>query len=214
MKEEQVFFKAGLLRLEGLYAPPKAGEDGTAKGVVISHPHPQMGGCMENNVVESMVVSFHRHGYSTLRFNFRGVGLSEGSYDEGRGEQDDIGGAVEFLRDRGIGPVLLAGYSFGAWISAKVLAAADGGFLPAVFVAPPVRLFEFDRAAIAGKIGLAVCGDHDEFCALPSVRALAADTGCRLEVIRDADHFFFDKEHEIVRILGEYLAVSRGRSPF
>ena len=202
MKEEEVFFKAGTLIIEGLYGAAQGD-----KGVVISHPHPQMGGSMINNVVESTVSAFFKNGFSTLRFNFRGVGASEGSYDGGRGEQDDVRGAVACLREKGKRDIMLAGYSFGAWVSAKFLS-TEAGFLPAVFVSPPVGLLEFDFPALTGKMGLVICGDHDDFCSLGKIQTMVEHIGCPLNIIRGADHFFCGREDEIVRILGEFLSLA------
>jgi len=91
MKEERVFFKSNGLKIEGLIS-----ESETLNGVVVTHPHPLYGGDMNNNVVESVVRAYGKKGYTTLRFNFRGVGRSEGGYDEGTGEQGDVRAAVAF----------------------------------------------------------------------------------------------------------------------
>ena len=206
MNEEPVVFNAGPLRLEGLYA-----EAGGEKGAVISHPHPQMGGDMMNNVVETLVSALFAAGFSTLRFNFRGVGASEGRYDDGRGEQDDVRGAIAFLREKGKKEIMLAGYSFGAWISAKVLAAADD-LLPVVFVAPPLALLAFDVSALTGKVGLVLCGDRDDFCSPEKLRIMAEQAGCRLEIIRGADHFFLGHEREIAGALEKFVSERVPRS--
>ena len=108
INEERVFFESGGLTIEGLYAPGEG-----SKGVVVTHPHSQMGGSMANNVVDALVAAFHDHGYATLRFNFRGVGRSEGRFDDGVGEQDDVTGAIAFLKEKGLSDITLAGYSFG-----------------------------------------------------------------------------------------------------
>ena len=86
------------------------------EGVVLVHPHPLYGGEMRNPVITAMMRTFQEHDWSTLRFNFRGVGASCGTYDEGRGEVDDLLAAVDCLRQEGVERVLLAGYSFGAWV--------------------------------------------------------------------------------------------------
>ena len=85
MAEEPVFFMSGTLQIQGLLQT-KPGD----KGVVITHPHPLYGGSMHNNVVESLVHAYQQAGYATLRFNFRGVGSSQGKYDDGQGEQEDV----------------------------------------------------------------------------------------------------------------------------
>lgn len=202
-REEQVFFKSGRFDIEGLY---KAAE-GT-RGAVITHPHSQMGGSMMNNVVETMVTALYEEGCSTLRFNFRGVGRSGGSFDDGIGEQDDVRGALAFLANRGVTDRLLTGYSFGAWVNSRM--AADGdGFSDCIMVSPPLNFLEFDLTGIRGKCGLIICGDRDQFCPLKSVERAAADIGARLEVVSRADHFYFGYERGIGDFLRDYLAASR-----
>ena len=109
VKEERVTFSSGELSLEGLL---RRGE--SDRGVVISHPHPLYGGEMRNQVVGIIQEVFAGKGWTTLRFNFRGVGRSQGEYDEGVGEQEDVRAAVRYLKEIKIKEIYLAGYSFGA----------------------------------------------------------------------------------------------------
>jgi len=198
MKEQHIFFKASDLSLEGLYI-----ENDGPGGVVITHPHPQMGGAMSNNVVEALVFTFRECGYSTLRFNFRGVGRSEGQYDNGRGEQEDVLGAVAYLAGRGR-EVKLAGYSFGTWVNARVIS-RQKGFSDAIFVSPPVGMMKFDTTGLKENVGLIVCGDRDPFCPVVTLREFAEKLGCSLEIIAGADHFFFGDEPSIISHIGNYL---------
>ena len=122
MKEERVYFGKGQMLLEGLFAAA-----GDTRGAIISHPHSLMGGDMWNPVMESVTQALFDAGISTLRFNFRGVGGSAGSFDEGRGEQEDVLSALAFLEDRGRKEILPAGYSFGAWVIAGVLGQSGAG---------------------------------------------------------------------------------------
>jgi len=200
MNEERIFFKSSDLTIEGLYDPG----DGS-KGVVVTHPHSQMGGSMENNVVEALVSAFHDHGYATLRFNFRGVGGSEGRFDDGGGEQDDVRGAIAFVQEKGLGDITLAGYSFGAWVISRAVAGYDG-LSDIILVSPPVDFVPFDFSRLTGRCGLIICGDRDQFCPLPSLEKTVGPLGCRLEVVRGADHFYFGYEEAIRDRLGAYLA--------
>ncbi len=143
---------------------------------------------MPNPVVEALTEALGQAGYTTLRFNFRGVGRSRGFYEGGEGEQQDCLAAAAFLEARGMRSVLPAGYSFGSWVVAN--ASVQRPFLPALFVAPPYRMFPFAPAALAGRVGLVVCGDQDPHCPLAGVRALAAQAGCAIEVLAGEDHFF------------------------
>jgi alpha/beta superfamily hydrolase len=104
MTEQTVHFPASSLQLEGLLS--LASGD---KGVVITHPHPLYGGDMHNNVVDTLARVYRQHGYTTLRFNFRGVGGSQGHYDEGEGEQEDIKAALDYLLGQGKTRLDLAG---------------------------------------------------------------------------------------------------------
>jgi uncharacterized protein len=192
--EQQVFFSGGDVSLEGLYS----GLPG-ALGAVISHPHPLMGGNMRDTVVEILADAFFAGGISTFRFNFRGVGMSEGSFDEGQGEQEDVLTAISYLEEQGAQEIIPAGYSFGAWVNAGVIVRRN--LLPAVFVSPPINLFPFDFKLLRGKIGLILCGDRDPFCPLDRARDGAAQMSSHLEIIAGADHFFQGRTKELaVRI--------------
>jgi alpha/beta superfamily hydrolase len=181
-----VFFGEGE-RLEGIYAA--AGPD---RGAVISHPHPQMGGDMHNPVVRTISDSLLACGISTLRFNFRGVGRSAGRFDSGHGEQDDLLAAVSFLKERHCRETLLAGYSFGAWISAMALSAPED--VQGILVAPPLELFSFAFDNLAGRISLMIGAEHDAYCPPNNLKRIASDLGCKLIIIPDTDHFFTHQE--------------------
>src|SRR6202045_4431189 len=106
-------------RLEAvLWAVPQRGDAAPPPlAAVVCHPHPLFGGTMHNKVVYQTAKTIHRFGLPVLRFNFRGAGSSEGAHDEGRGEQDDVSAALDFLAAQYPGaPLLLAGFSFGSWV--------------------------------------------------------------------------------------------------
>jgi alpha/beta superfamily hydrolase len=197
MKETRVFFGDDPLRLEGLYA-----FSGGARGAVISHPHSLMGGDMWNPVVETVTQALFNAGISTLRFNFRGVGGSRGSFDEGRGEQEDLLAALAFLEGRGLKEILPAGYSFGAWVTAGVI--GRRALAPALFVAPPIEMFPFDLVNLQGRVGLIVCGDRDPYCPADGVRIMATTLSCRLELIPEADHFFMSRETDLAGCIATF----------
>ena len=181
ISENPVVFGSGTTRIEGLFHSVGAG----ARGAVICHPHPLWGGEMRNSVVETLAEALSSAGLATLRFNFRGVGLSEGEFDAGRGEQEDLIAASQYLTQQGISGVVPAGYSFGAWITCAVLARRD--FLPAVLVAPPIAYFPFDFSHLIGKVGIIICGERDPFCPTAELRAAAVQAACPVEVIGAAD---------------------------
>jgi len=200
MSEERIFIQSGGIRLEGRFhsGNPSRG------GAVIAHPHPQMGGSMDNNVVEAICGAFQTFGFATLRFNFRGVGLSEGRYDGGRGEQDDIRAAVDDLTDRAISPIILAGYSFGAWVIARLYAREP---LPheVVFVSPPIDILDTEFQPLSGVLKRVVCGGRDSFCDPSTLQRRLDEIGCPLDIAADADHFFFGRETVIGATIKKYL---------
>ncbi|TMQ69002.1 MAG: alpha/beta fold hydrolase [Candidatus Eisenbacteria bacterium] len=111
---------------------------------VVCHPHPSYGGTLHNKVVHRVASTLHDLGADVLRFNFRGVGRSEGRYDEGRGELEDARAAVRWMHDRTPGARLwLAGFSFGAWVAAR-LSASEPIVERLILVAPPVTRSGFD----------------------------------------------------------------------
>jgi len=197
MEEKKVFFGQGNIRLEGLYA-----NSGGAMGAVISHPHPLMGGDMSNSIVETLAETLFAGGISTLRFNFRGVGKSTGTFDDGRGEQDDVLTAVSFMEEQGMREILPAGYSFGAWVNAGILNRRN--LLPAIFVSPPINLFSFDLQTLRGKAGLIICGDRDPYCPTERMKSVAAELACRLDIIPDADHFFQSRENDLAACINGF----------
>jgi alpha/beta superfamily hydrolase len=181
--EKRVFFASGGLRIEGMLATASP-----TCAVVIAHPHPLYGGDMDNPVIMAMQRAFLRRGFSTLRFNFRGVGASEGRYGKGIGERQDVASALAFLAGRGMTTIDLAGYSFGAWVNAG----ASGGFQRMVMVSPPVAFMSFDPPASIGTLHLIVTGDRDEIAPAHRVSVYRDQWNPKaaLEVLGGADHFY------------------------
>ncbi|HKD65543.1 MAG TPA: alpha/beta fold hydrolase [Candidatus Binataceae bacterium] len=208
MKEQQVTFSSQNLTLEGLYAPPPAAAQ---KGAVVCHPHPQYGGSMYNNVVDAALEAFWAKGFATLRFNFRGVGESEGSYGGGQGEAQDAVAAVSYLRGQPgmqAAPIILAGYSFGA--AAAWRAAPQAGALEAlVLIAAPLQMMRAGAVAPARNIVL-IGGSQDTFCSAAGLKDLCARLGktAAFRVIDGADHFFGGYEEDVTAALGEMLTAA------
>jgi uncharacterized protein len=164
-------------------------------GLVVCHPHPLYGGDMDNPVVVRAVEVATEGGLSTCRFNFRGVGRSSGTHAKGDGEQDDVKAALAMLGRRlPAGKLLgLAGYSFGAWVSANV--AASGAPLAALcLIAPPLSMFDFATLAGSNQELLIVAGTRDTYCPTTGLAALSERVPtARVETVAGADHFFFGK---------------------
>lgn len=190
MKEASVNIPSGELKLEGLMAKPDGG--GTARAAVVCHPHPLYGGSMHNNVVEAILEALWKLGYATLRFNFRGVGASDGEHSGGVGEGDDAKAAMQFLLSQpGVtrDGAILAGYSFGAAVAMRVGAELkDVSTIAAV--ALPVGMSDFSSVAHGGKKIVLAAGDHDNYCPKAAITELAESLGAQSKIIEGADHFF------------------------
>ena len=201
MGEERIFFEAEGLKIEGLFENLE-GE----KGVVISHPHPLYGGSMHNNVVKAVAHAYQEEEYSTLRFNFRGVEKSEGDYDNGNGEQQDVHAALRYLTKLGKSKIDLAGYSFGSWVNALGI----NGFKEAgrlIMVSPPVSVIDFSFLRYNPKIKLVICGSRDEIAEYKKVEKMLPkwNDQALFRVIQGADHFYSGYEEELIGIVGEFL---------
>ena len=198
-----VTFPSNSLTLEGdltLHA-------GAARAAVICHPHPQYGGDMHNSVVRAVETALQQAGFTTLRFNFRGVGRSTGAYDGGAREQDDARAAVTYLQDRSsTTPVTLAGYSFGAMVALQAgdnLAAVER----LIAVAPPLAFFDLAFLAGCTKPKVFIVGDHDQYCSVSELThqlAVVAEPKTR-SILAGADHFFFGFESAIGDAVGGFV---------
>ena len=182
---------------------------GTARGgAVICHPHPLYGGDMYNNVVNAMEDGFSSKGLTTLRFNFRGVGSSGGVYDEGEGETDDLVAAFRFLKGE-IGEdafMILAGYSFGAYICGKAASRVSG--IDALFlVAYPFSVYSAEGLKPFPGAIYFVGGARDEIGPVDALLAFYKDLPIidkHIKII-PTDHFYAGKEGEIAGFIEEQV---------
>jgi alpha/beta superfamily hydrolase len=202
MDEELIFFMAGAIKIEGLLQNMPGD-----KGVVISHPHPLYGGSMYNNVVESLVRVYRQAGYSTLRFNFRGVGSSHGEYSDGTGEQEDVRSALRYLSERGKKVIDLAGYSFGAWVNALTRPPVDA-VQKMIMVSPPVAFLDFGSAQPIPQLRLVIAGSRDEIAPPELIQSTLPNwnPGAQLNIIEGADHFYGGHTGKLESILADYFA--------
>ena len=192
--------------LEGiLHLPP--GEP-PFPGVVICHPHPQFGGEMYNNIVGALVRAALGVGAAALRFNFRGVGESDGSYDGGKGEVDDVRAGLEFMRSQPEvdgGRVALAGYSFGA--NMAVLAADRRDDIAAlVLVSAPIQRGERVENELRCPT-LFIAGDRDQYVDAPLLVEYAPQFGpdITVEVLSGVDHFWWGSDDRLIEIVSGFL---------
>lgn len=179
---------------------------------LILHPHPQFGGTMNNQVVYSLYYTFAQRGFSVLRFNFRGVGRSQGFWDGGPGELADAASALDWLQivKPDARSCWIAGVSFGTWIAMQLLMRRPeiDGF---ICVAPPSNLYDFSFLAPCPSSGLMVNGDKDRVVPSNSVGELASklktQRGIKIdhEVIPGANHFFENKTDELTDVVGKYV---------
>ena len=166
--------------------------EGVAKGLaVVAHPHPLYGGTMDNKVVQTLARAFVQSGWNCLRFNFRGVGASEGVYDEGQGETQDLLMLIEQCAPAG--PLALAGFSFGAFVAAQALQALwpSGRVHKTILVGTAVPKFPAPALpADAHNQALVVHGEQDDTVALAGVMDWARPQQLPITVVPGGGHFF------------------------
>jgi len=182
---------------------------GPARAVaVICHPHPQHGGTLNNKVVHQLALSFRELGAVSVRFNFRGVGESQGDYDAGRGEQQDLSAVVGWARERWPDlPLWLGGFSFGAMVAIRAAKSLRPQRL--VTVAPAVKHFAAGPFEVPAGDWLVIHGDADEIVPVADVRALAETSpeSPHLIVLNGAGHFFHGRLNDLKRSILEYFSV-------
>lgn len=176
------------------------------RGVVITHPHPLYGGTMYNQVVETLAKIYQDKDFSTLRFNFRGVGDSEGSYDQGKGERDDVRSALLYMYDKGKRDFDLAGYSFGAWVNAKIKD-PEPMLSRIIMISPPVTFLDFSFLSFNPKIRVIVTGGKDDIAPADEIKDLLNtwNSEAHFEVIEGADHFYSGKIDTLENVLSRLI---------
>jgi hypothetical protein len=205
----EVIFNGPDGRIEGRYQHAKIPNAPIALAL---HPHPQYGGTMNNKVVYALYQTFVAKGFSVLRFNFRGVGRSQGHFDNGQGELSDAASALDWLQAQNPNAPLcwIAGFSFGAWIAMQLMMRRPeiSGFIS---IAPPASIYDFSFLAPCPASGLIVHGDKDELVPLAAVNKLAqklsAQKNIKIDyrVIEGADHFFATHGDNLNQIVDTYL---------
>lgn len=205
----EVVFTGPAGRLEGRYQPAKTRN---APIAIVLHPHPQFGGTMNNQIAYQLFYMFARRGFAVLRFNFRGVGRSQGSFDHGTGELSDAAAALDWAQTvhPEAGGCWVAGFSFGAWIGMQLLMRRPeiAGFIS---IAPPANLHDFTFLAPCPSSGLIIHGDQDKVVPPKDVQTLVdklkTQKGIKIEhtIVKGANHFFEDKVDPLIELCGNYL---------
>jgi alpha/beta superfamily hydrolase len=192
--EERLLLPGPAGNLEVVINDPGAGRQGLA---LVAHPHPLYGGSLDNKVVQTLAKTFFRQGYVAVRMNFRGVGASDGVFDEGQGETQDWLVVARALRERfGDLPLALAGFSFGAFVQARVAEHLRPQRL--TLIAPAVGRFPL---AAVPEHTLVVHGEQDDVVALADVLDWARPQSLPVVVLPGTGHFFHGKLAELARIL-------------
>lgn len=174
---------------------------------VVCHPHPLFAGTMHNKVVYQAAKALHNAGAPVLRFNFRGAGLSEGTHDKGRGEQDDVRAALGYLAGQFPGkPILLAGFSFGAWVGLRV-GCEDGRVTRLIGLGLPVNGSDLMYLRACVKPKLIIQGGNDQYGSRANLEPLfdAMPEPKRLVIVEGADHFFAGKLDQVADAINRWL---------
>ena len=205
----EVHFAGPEGRLEGRYHPnPSEG----APIALVLHPHPQFGGTMNNKVIYNIYYALHELGFSVLRFNFRGVGRSQGEFDAGIGELSDAASALDYLQEMNPNArqCWVAGFSFGAWISMQLLMRRPeiSGF---VSVSPPANMYDFSFLAPCPSSGLIINGDADRVAPPDDVTKLVAKLQAQKGItishqnVEKANHFYDKGMDDMIGQVSDYV---------
>jgi alpha/beta superfamily hydrolase len=197
---------SGDLTLESLLHLPEG--DGPFPGAVICHPHPQYGGDMYNNVVGALVRACLDANVAALRFNFRGVGESQGAYDNGAGEQEDARAALDCLKSLPqikVGRTALLGYSFGAVVALNV-ASGPGDLAAVVAVSNPTAGGSKPDIHLRAP-ALLITGDRDQYCDPALLKEYRDQLGddVTVEVLAGVDHFWWGSDGRLIEIVTGFL---------
>ncbi len=220
---ETLFLSGQAGRIECMlkHAAPAATDDPPSAGAaIICHPHPLFGGTLHNKVVHSAAEAIVRRGIPTLRFNFRGAGGSGGRHDHGRGEQEDLRLVLDHTASRYPGrPLLIGGYSFGAFVGLRV-GCTDDRVTTLLGIGLPVGLYDFGFLAECVKPLSLIQGERDPFGPIGLLMTMAAALpgGCRVLTVPGADHGFNGRLNELAdrvsaALPGEILDPATGRVP-
>ncbi len=190
--------------LEALWKEPEPPRRGSA---VLAHAHPLQGGTMHFKVIFRMARALAAAGFGVLRFNFRGVGASQGSHDGGRGEKDDVAAALDEALRRGGAPLLAGGFSFGSAMALTV-GARDPRVRALIGAGVPLDRWRLGEGEPVDKPTLVISGDRDEFA---DAERLASEArrrfrNVRVEIVPGADHFFSRHLEELERRVREFAA--------
>ncbi|MGZ5897015.1 MAG: alpha/beta hydrolase [Xanthobacteraceae bacterium] len=205
----EIIFTGSAGRIEGRFHPAK---NRNAPIAIVLHPHPQFGGTMNHPIIYQLYYAFAQREFAVMRFNFRGVGRSQGSFDHGTGELADAASALDWAQT--INPEAracwIAGFSFGAWIGMQLLMRRPEieGFIS---IAPQPNLYDFSFLAPCPSSGLIIHGDKDAVAPQKDVNTLVEKLKTQKGIVIDqkvipgANHFFDNKIDTLISDVGAYL---------
>ena len=206
-------------RLEGRYQHSEL-EQENVPIVLLLHPYPLGGGTMNNKVVYSLFNLFTERRFAALRFNFRGVGRSQGHFDNGPGELADAAAALDWLQSHNpdASRCWIVGFSFGAWIGMQLLMRRPEieGFIT---IAPPANLYDFAFLAPCPSSGLVVHGAEDELVPVKDVEEFSKKLSAQRRItvqhveIPGANHFFQDHIDDLIKVVGDYMDKALKKEP-
>ena len=208
-KSLEVFIPGPSGRLEGKYF--KSTKQGSPVAIVL-HPHPQYGGTMNNRVVQETFNTFVKNGFSVLKFNFRGVDKSEGTFDNGQGELSDAAAALDWVEreNQDYSQCWVSGFSFGSLICMQLIMRRPE-VTKFICIAPQPNVYDFTFLAPCPTSGQIVYGEKDELVSKDSINdlnnRLKSQKGIEVAFseIKNANHFFKNKEEELKKIINSYV---------
>ena len=205
----EVIFSGPEGRIEGRFHPS---DQPSAPVALVLHPHPLYGGTMNNKVVYQVYQAFAENGFSVLRFNFRGVGRSQGQFDDGVGELSDAATALDWLQLQcpDASTCWIGGFSFGSWIALQLLMRRPEieGFIA---VSPPANMYDFTFLSPCPSSGLVVQGDKDEIVQEEAVSKfaakLASQRGGKIDyrIVHGADHYYRTTMDQLNEHMDDYI---------
>ena len=205
----EILFAGPEGRLEGRYHPQREKDSPIA---LILHPHPQFGGTMNNRVVYNLHYCFHKMGFNVMRFNFRGVGRSQGEFDQGVGELSDAAAALDWIERENLdySQCWVSGFSFGALICMQLIMRRPevNNF---VAISPQPNVYDFSFLAPCPTSGQVLYSDGDELVTKESIdeldKRIKSQKGIEVifTKIKNANHFFKNKENELAHEIEKYI---------
>jgi alpha/beta superfamily hydrolase len=205
----EVIISGNVGRIEGRY---HQNPNPKAPVALVLHPHPLYGGTMNNKITYNLYKAFANNGYSVLRINFRGVGKSQGKFDNGVGELMDITAVINWLHDQNMEATdfWIAGFSFGAWIALQTVMRRPE-IENYILVAPPASKYDFNFIVPCSASGLIIQGEKDEITKEQDSARLAEKLSARdgaevaYQMVPNADHFFKEQMLEFEEAIDNYI---------